>query len=56
MKNVFFLFGPLIWVNAGSFDDGYAGTDIFFDYEDAENFMKSLYTPPTKTIVKEVVA
>lgn len=55
-RKMFFLFGPLIWVNAGSFDDGYSGTDSFFSYEDAENFMKSLYTPPTQTIVKEVVA
>ena len=54
-RKMFFLFGPLIWVNAGSFDDGYYGTDNFFDYEDAEDFMKSLYTSPTVKIVKGVV-
>ena len=55
-RKMFFLFGPLILVNAGSFDDGCYGTDNFFNYEDAEDFMKSLYTSHTETIIKEIVA
>lgn len=55
-RKMFFAFGPLIWVNAGSFNSVYDDTTHFYSYEDAENFMKSLYTQHTETIVKEVVA
>ena len=53
-RKMFFLFGPLIWVNAGSPNDGYSGTDVFFTYEAAEKFMESLYHGTSVKIVKEV--
>lgn len=45
-RKLFFWFGPWIWVNAGSLNDGYYGTDSFFSLDDAMEFLKELTTPP----------